>query len=61
MDQDSQETPLAKAPTGGKSLFMRVSDPSCLDDHEDRVAPKKLRVVDLGKSFLFNILGTLPP
>ena len=57
MDQDSQETFLAKAPTRGKSIFMRVSDPSCPDDHEERVAPKKLRVVDLGKSFFFNKLG----
>jgi hypothetical protein len=57
MDQDSQETPLAQAPTRGKSLFIRVSDPSCPDDHEERVAPKKLRVVDLGKSLLFNKLG----
>jgi hypothetical protein len=57
MDQDSQETFLAKAPTRGKSIFMRVSDPACPDDHEERVAPKKLRVVDLGKSFFFNKLG----
>ena len=74
MDQDSQDTqdyqgaqssttPLAKAPTRRRSLFMRVSEASAPEDKEQNIAPQLLALCDkparehLDKLFLYSMVA----
>ena len=61
--QDTQVTPLAKAPTRRRSLFIRLSETSCPGEQEEKPEPKCLALCDKpdrehqDKVFLYNMLG----